>query len=515
MLTTLQGEVERITYASEDHTFVIAKLRIKGRKDLITIVGNVLVPAPGEQITVTGEWTTHPFYGSQFKVHSYAVTAPATISGIEKYLGSGLIKGIGPQLAKRIVHHFGSRTFEIIEKSPALLTQVAGIGDGRAGLIQEAWTAQHEIREVMVFLQSHGVSSRYAAKIFKTYGKQSIAVVQENPYRLAMDIPGIGFLAADHIAEGLGFDKGSPLRAESGILYVLGMLAGEGNVYYPLEPLVDRCRQMLQIPEGTLIDALSALASRQKVIIEDISCSPLNKRPHRAVFLAAYYNSEATIAHRLATILAAPQSTAAEALSQAISQSRKHISIVLSPLQIQALNCAAHSKMTIITGGPGTGKTTLIAALLLIFSAAGSRILLAAPTGRAAKRMTEATGIDAKTIHRLLEYSLRDGGFQKNEHNPLCCDVLIVDEASMIDTLLMYHLVQAIPAEATIILVGDINQLPSVGPGTVLKDMIAAGIAPVVELREVFRQAQESRIVTNAHKVNSGQLPVIAAGTGK
>lgn len=513
--TILQGQIERITYTNEENGFTIAKVRIQGQRDLVTVVGNMVAPTPGELVEMRGEWTTHPQYGVQFKVLSYQSKVPATVVGIQRYLGSGLIKGIGPVMAKRIVSRFGEQTLEIIEKDIDQIAAVEGIGKKRIEMIQEAWDAQREIRNVMLFLQSHGVSSGYATKIFKQYGDRSIQVVRENPYRLATDVFGIGFVTADQIAEKLGFSKDSPLRAEAGMLYVLHRLADEGHVFYPYELLITKCCEMLESEREGIVQALGTLHQKERIVIEDLNESlTAFKKNNKAIYLAKYHLCETNIAKRLRALLASPKSIRAINAPKAVEWVQGRLTIRLAREQVAAIRSAAESKVMVITGGPGTGKTTIIQALLKIFSRLGVEILLAAPTGRAAKRMSETTGFEARTIHRLLEYSLQKGGFQRNEEKSLDVDLLVVDEASMIDTILMHHLLKAVPPGATLILVGDVNQLPSVGAGNVLKDIIDSGAVPVVTLNEIFRQARESLIVVNAHKINQGDMPLFRPEEG-
>jgi len=508
MRVFLQGQIERITYANDENGYTVAKVKVDGRRDLVTVVGNLMAPTPGEIIRIDGEWTNHPRYGEQFKIVHYKSLVPASVYGIEKYLGSGLIKGIGPIMAKRIVERFGKKTLDVIEAEIEKLAEVDGIGEKRIGMIRKAWEDQKEIREVMIFLQTHGVGSGYATKIFKQYGNRSIGVVKENPYRLATDIFGIGFLTADHIAERLGFAKDSELRAEAGILYVLQQLADEGHVYYPYEPLVKRCQEILGVDREVILKALAAIAVDKMIVIEDLKEDIEDFREAgKAVYLAKFHLSETSIATRLKTLINSPKSIRKIDSEKAIEWVQRQLVITLARKQVEAIRCAGENKVMVITGGPGTGKTTIINAILKIFSRLGVKIMLAAPTGRAAKRMSEATGHEAKTIHRMLEYSIQKGGFQKNELNPLNCDLIIIDEASMIDTILMHHLLKAIPPGATFILVGDVNQLPPVGAGNVLKDIIASGEMQVVELNEIFRQARESLIIVNAHKINNGLLP--------
>ena len=507
-LADLQGQIERITFTSEETGYTVAKIKVYGRRELVTIIGNIVNPTPGEIIKMKGEWGNHPKYGEQFKIVFCQTTTPASVHGIEKYLGSGLVKGIGPVMAKRIVKMFKEKTLEVVENKIDKLVNVEGIGQKRIGMIRKAWEEQKEIRAVMIFLQSHGVSSGYAAKIFKQYGNDAIKIVQENPYRLATDIFGIGFITADKIAEKMGFAKDSELRAAAGILYVLHELTDEGHVYYPYEPLIEKCKEILDIDREVIVQAIGTVAVDKQIAIEDINQDLAEfQENNKAVYLAGYHIAEKNLAARLKTLVNTSQTIRKIDSEKAIQWVQEKLSITLADKQIEAVQRAAENKVMVITGGPGTGKTTIINAILKIFSAIKARIMLAAPTGRAAKRMSEATGHEAKTLHRMLEYNMRKGGFQKNEDYPLDCNLLIIDEASMIDTLLMHHLLKAIPVTATFIMVGDVNQLPSVGPGNVLKDIIDSGLASVVQLNEIFRQAKESSIIVNAHKINEGIIP--------
>jgi exodeoxyribonuclease V alpha subunit len=504
----LSGQIERITFTNEENGYTIAKVKIHGRQDLVTIVGYLMSPTPGEMLNMKGEWVNHPKFGEQFNVTEYKTTVPATIFGIQKYLGSGLIKGLGPVIASRIVKKFGERTLDVIENDIEKLALVEGIGKKRIVMIQNAWEEQKEIRDVMLFLRSYGVGSGYATKIFKQYGNRSIAVVKDNPYRLATDIFGIGFVTADSIAKKIGFPKGSSKRIEAGILYVLNKLSDDGHVFYPYEYLVKKSRETLEVERDAIVKGIGDLAINKQIVLEDLNESIDEfKANNKSVYLAKFHLCETGIAARLKTLSASPKSIRNIDAESALQWVQKRLDIRLAENQAKAVRCALENKIMVITGGPGTGKTTIINAILKIFSELRIKILLAAPTGRAAKRMSEATGHDARTIHRLLEYSFTKGGFQKNEDKPLSCDLLILDEVSMIDTVLMYHLTKAIPTFATVVLVGDINQLPSVGAGNVLNDIIGSHVVPVVELNEIFRQARESRIIVNAHKINNGILP--------
>ena len=510
MLADLQGQIERITYTNEENGFTIARVKVYGQRDLVTVVGNLIAPTPGEIVKMEGEWANHPKYGRQFKIVSCRSEVPASVYGIQKYLGSGLIKGIGPIIAKRIISKFGEETLEVIENEIEKLAKVDGIGKKRIEMVKKAWSDQKEIREVMLFLQTHGVSSGYATKIFKQYGNRSIEVVRQNPYQLATDISGIGFTTADMIAEKLGFARDSQLRAEAGILYVLHELADEGHVYYPYGPLVEKCQGILGVGSEIIVNAFGAIAVDKKIIIEDLNDNLEEfKENNKAVYLAQFHVCETSVAVRLKILVDTPKSIRKIDSEKAIAWVQKQLAIDLAKNQVEAIRCALENKVMVITGGPGTGKTTIVNAILKIMSKLKIEVMMSAPTGRAAKRMNETTGHEATTIHRMLKYSFRRGGFQKNEEDPLDCDLLIVDEASMLDIVLMHHLLKAIPPVATFILVGDVNQLPSVGAGNVLGDIIASGAVPVVKLDEVFRQARESLIVVNAHRINNGILPPI------
>ena len=497
---TLEGAVARITYVSEESQYVVARLDVAGRPDPVTIVGTVLSLTPGETLRVHGRWSHHPKFGEQFRVDRYEPIVPATITGIQKYLGSGMIKGIGPVFAKRLVETFGAETLQVIETAPARLAEVPGIGPKRQQRIATAWAEQREIREVMLFLQGHGVSPAYAVKIFKTYGQAAIATVRENPYRLARDIRGIGFKTADKIARELGIPADSPLRATAGILHTLQELTDEGHVYVPEAELLRATEETLEIPAALLPEALATLVSDEAVVVEPISAG-------RAVYLTALHVSESQVARRAADLLRAPRAVSPIDMTHALAWVEQKTGLALTEEQRQAVCLALQEKLLIITGGPGTGKTTILQAVIRLLEEKKLRVHLASPTGRAAKRLAEVTGHEATTLHRLLEWNPREGGFQRNARNPLETDFVVVDEVSMLDVLLAHHLLQAIPLAATLLLVGDADQLPSVGPGTVLRDLLGVAGIPAIRLTTIFRQAARSRIVSNAHRVNRGQLP--------
>jgi exodeoxyribonuclease V alpha subunit len=510
----IKGQVEKITYANEDNGYVIAKIKLPDRQDLVTVVGNLFTITPGEVLRLIGHWDNHPKYGEQLRVRSYESVLPATVRGIERYLGSGMIKGIGPIMARRLVTAFGEKTLDIIGNSIERLLEVSGIGEKRVDMIRNAWEEQKEIRDVMVFLQGQGVSPAYAVRIYKHYGNDAIKIVKENPYRLAMDIFGIGFITADKIAEKLGIPKDSPVRTAAGILHVLHELADDGHIYYPYDSLVGKCADILHVEESSIPSALESIALQKKVIIDDPFFQNLGDSQagtfalhSKAVYLTPLHAAEVGIASMLTALSSYPKQMRLINVDEAIGWVHKTLHMTLSEKQVEAVRSSVNAKAMVITGGPGTGKTTIINAIIKLYSRIGQKVLLAAPTGRAAKRMTETTGYEAKTIHRLLEYSPGGATFKKNETNPLEADLVIIDEASMIDTVLMYHLLKAIPMKATVILVGDVDQLPSVGPGNILKDIIDSEYIPTVRLKEIFRQSKESMIIVNAHKVNSGHMP--------
>ncbi|MBN1959894.1 MAG: ATP-dependent RecD-like DNA helicase [Deltaproteobacteria bacterium] len=500
----IEGAIERITYSNEDTAWSVIKLQVAGCFEPVTVVGNLMSVQPGENLRIVGDWVNDKKYGLQFKAQSYTTIIPANIAGIKKYLGSGMIKGLGPVMAERLVKQFGINTLDIIENHFNRLSEVEGIGQKRSQMIKEAWEAQKQIREVMVFLQGHGVSTTLAVKIFKRYGQNAIEVVKENPYRLALEIFGIGFLTADKIARNLGISLTSPQRAEAGVFHVLNELADEGHVCYPRPDLITYAAKMLEIEDEIIDTAISKLVATEHLVVER---SHKQNSSSPKVFLKSLHVAEAGIAKHLSDMMQMPVTPVNIDIERAITWIEQQQNINLANAQREAIRRSIVSKVLVVTGGPGTGKTTLVNSIIRILEKKGRRILLAAPTGRAAKRMSEATGYEAKTIHRLLEFSPKNMSFQRDNNHPLPADMVIIDEASMIDTIMAYHLVKAIPLHAQLIMVGDIDQLPSVGPGNVLKDIIKSDIATLVRLQQIFRQAERSLIVVNAHRINHGEMP--------
>ncbi len=504
----LRCMVERITYQNEENGYTVIKCRARGWQDLITVVGNMPEVHVGSVLQLGGAWKMDPKYGRQFSVQSFEETLPASTYGIEKYLGSGLVKGIGPEYAHRIVQQFGKDTLEIIETEPERLLEVSGIGKVRVDRIRKSWQEQKEIRNIMLFLQGHDVSTGHATKIYKTYGNDSIQVVQENPYRLADDIWGIGFRTADTIAGKMGFDHERYERLRSGLLYTLNRLADEGHCFATEEMLIRTGTELLEVQESPLRETLERMIHEDDVITEAFAAESGGEET--AIYLPPFYYAERGTAGRLREIAAGSVSLSVERNGLA-ERIQRRTGMVYDEVQMEAIRTAIGSKILILTGGPGTGKTTTTKGILAAFRESGARIILAAPTGRAAKRLSETTGMEAKTIHRLLEVKPPEG-YQRNAENPLEGDLLIVDECSMIDIMLMYNLVKAIPDSMRLILVGDVDQLPSVGAGNVLRDIIDAGCFPVIRLTRIFRQAQTSRIILNAHRVNAGKMPDLSNG---
>jgi exodeoxyribonuclease V alpha subunit len=511
----LQGIIERVTFHSEESGYTIARLKTPEERDLVTIVGRFPDIHAGQTLRLSGYWREHPKFGQQFQVVHAQETKPATLTGLEKYLGSGLIKGIGPMTAKRIVAHFGLETLNIIEEHSERLIEIPGIARKRVEMITSAWAAQKAIKEVMVFLQGHGVSTTYAVKIFKQYGDQAIDVVSKNPYQLATDIYGIGFITADTIARNLGLAPDSPFRYQAGITHMLTTASEDGHCFLPHGELVDRVVKQLVLPEHPVEPARIT-----ELIIQMAEAKQLMTQPgygdlqeQQICYTPAFYRTEVALASRLAGFAKAPVAVDLPRVQHWIEGYTQKMGMMLSDQQRRAVELAASSRLLILTGGPGCGKTFTTKTIAALWKAMGKSIVLAAPTGRAAQRLSEMTKREAKTVHRLLAFDPKTMRFRFDEQNPLEAEAIIVDETSMLDLFLAHSLFKAIPSSAQVLLVGDIDQLPSVGPGMVLRDMIASEQIPVVCLTEVFRQAQASHIITNAHLINAGHFPHLVPTT--
>ncbi len=496
----LAGLVERVTYQNAENGFCVIRVKARGHRELITVVGHAAAISAGEWITAAGDWVNDRTHGQQFKARFLKTSAPTSVEGIEKYLASGMIRGIGPVYAKKLLRAFGEKVFDVIEAEPDRLREVDGIGPVRASRIVAAWAEQKVVREIMVFLHSHGVGTARAVRIYKTYGADAVQVMSENPYRLARDIRGIGFQTADAIAMKLGVDKTAMIRVRAGISYALTEAMDEGHCGLPSAELMPLAEKLLEVPQNLIGTALDLELADGTVIADrlgEIDC----------VFLASLHRAERAVAERLLTLTRGKLPWASIDPDKAIPWIERRTGLRLAESQKAAVAIALGSKVLVITGGPGVGKTTIVNAILRILAAKDVKLLLCAPTGRAAKRMNEATGFEAKTIHRLLEVDPKGGGFRRDTENPLDCDLLVVDETSMVDVLLMHALLKAVPDKAALLVVGDVDQLPSVGPGQVLADMIASAAVPVVRLTEVFRQAAKSQVIVNAHRINQGIIP--------
>ena len=504
----LAGLVERVTFHNPENGFCVLRVKARGHRDLVTAVGHAAMISAGEWITASGIWLNDRNHGLQFKARFLKTAAPSTVDGIEKYLGSGMIRGIGPVYARRLVSHFGKDVFDIIEAEPKRLREVEGIGPFRANKITAGWADQKVIREIMVFLHEHGVGTARAARIFKTYGAESVQVMGENPYRLAKDIRGIGFRTADMIAEKLGIEKTASIRVRSGISFALTEAISNGHCGLPRGELIALAEKLLEVPAELIETALLDELSDQTVTADCIGDA-------ECVFLTGLYLAERGIAENISRIRSGALPWPEIDAEKALPWIERKTGLSLAASQADAIRLALASKIMVITGGPGVGKTTIVNSILRILRAKDVKILLCAPTGRAAKRMSEATGMEAKTIHRLLEFDPAVFGFKRDGENPLDCDLLVIDESSMVDVLLMQSLLKAVPSAAALLLVGDIDQLPSVGPGQVLADVIESGTVPIVRLAEVFRQAAKSRIITTAHAINAGCVPNLEPPEGE
>ena len=496
----LAGAVERVTFHGEDSGFCVLRVKARGHREPVTVVGHAAAVAAGEWITASGEWVNNRTYGPQFRCRFLKVTAPASTEGIERYLGSGMIRGVGPVYAKKLVRAFGERVFDIIESDSERLREVEGIGPVRAQRITAAWAEQKAVREIMMFLHGHGVGAARAVRIFRTYGADAVQVMSENPYRLARDIRGIGFTTADTIAMQLGIRKSAMIRLRAGVAHALTEAMDAGHCGLPTQELLPAAATLLEAPEDRVRAAIGEEMAAGNIVADPVDDTP-------CLFLAGLHRAEHDIAERLRRIAAEPLPWPRIDADRALPWIEQRTGLALADSQREAVCLALSSKVLVVTGGPGVGKTTIVNAILRILAARGARLLLCAPTGRAARRMTETSGFDARTIHRLLEVDPASGGFRRDAERPVDCDLLVVDEASMVDVPLMHALARAVPDHAALLIVGDIDQLPSVGPGQVLADIIGSAAVPVVRLTEVFRQAAQSRIIVNAHRINAGDLP--------
>ena len=497
----LNGFIERVTYHNPENGFAVLRVKVKGRADLVSVVGSTTSVTAGEHVEASGRWVIDRQHGQQFKADELKTTHPASAEGIEKYLASGAVRSIGPKLAQKIVSIYKERTLDIFESYSEMLLHVNGIGQGRLQRIRQSWEEQREVRKITLFLTEHGITSGRAVRIYRTYGHESIAKIKENPYQLADDIRGIGFKTADELAAKLGIDRNSPYRARAAVRYTLQELASQGHCGYPEPGVVEHAIKLVEIDQEIIEDAVMTVVQEGSVIRESVEGESW-------LYLAALFRAEVGLAqsvHRISS--SSPHPLPQIDVEKALAWVEQKLGIQLAAAQQEAIRQACQHKMLVITGGPGVGKTTLVRSILEIFSAKGLKCVLAAPTGRAAKRLAETTDRTAKTVHRLLEFDPANGEFKRNQDHPLTGDLFVLDETSMVDVVLGHQVLRAIPSEACVILVGDVDQLPSVGPGSVLADVIASKVVPVVRLTEIFRQASESRIISAAYAINGGQMP--------
>jgi exodeoxyribonuclease V alpha subunit len=507
----LSGSIERVTFHSEESGFCVLKVNVRGHRELVTVVGKSMTVTAGEYVDAEGIWITNREYGLQFQAKELRIILPSTLAGIEKYLGSGLVKGVGAHFAKRLVESFGEKVFEVIEQEPDKLMELPGIGTHRRDKIMQSWTDQKKIREIVVFLHSHGVGTARAVRIYKTYGQQAIERLRENPYALALDIRGIGFKTADALAERLGVPRHSLMRAQAGVRHVLQEISSLGHCAVPLPKLIEETSELLEIPTDIIQEAIDQEQAEERIILEII-----DSNPH--IFLANLYYAEVGVTLKLKQLLNARKSWGENEKinsDKAILGVELETKIVLSRTQREAVKLALSSKVIIITGGPGVGKTTVVNTILKIIRSYTRRILLCAPTGRAAKRLSESTGLEAKTLHRLLEFDPQKYNFKRNEYNLLEADLIVLDETSMVDLPMMHRFLKAVPDECGLMLVGDGDQLPSVGPGMILTNLIDSGTIPTIHLTEIFRQAASSQIIVNAHRINKGHIPKLKYEPGE
>ncbi len=513
-LKVVEGTLERVTFHNEENGYTVARLEVAGRGHTATIVGNMHGLSVGASLRLWGQWLTHAQYGKQFVVQRYEERLPATVEGIRRYLGSGLIRGVGPVTADRIVDHFGLDTLTVIDQDAGRVVEVPGVGPKRAAEIARAWAEQRQIKEIMVFLQGHGVTTSLAVKIFKKYGNDSVAVVQSDPYRLARDVHGAGFLTADKIARQMGVAMDSPQRVEAGLLYTLNQLADDGHVFAPRPELVAAAAALLALPAEAVEPGIDRLA-----VAEAVQVAPVTEAagPVDAIYLPPFYFAEVGVANRLRKMLDSPVTRLGAfrrvVWPEALAELDRRQPYPLAERQREAVVAALTHKVAVLTGGPGTGKTTTLRSVLQLVHSKGGSVALAAPTGRAAKRLAEATGVEARTLHRLLEFKPPQG-FLRDRENPLDVDLVVVDEVSMLDLVLMNALTRAMGTDSHLLLVGDVDQLPSVGAGNVLRDLIASGVVPTVRLEQIFRQAAGSYIIANAHRINRGELPLFEKDAG-